>query len=408
MRSDEKSKPDEYFNPIMYQPRMVAPSYHPLANDAKRMAKLSCFKLHNRTIQEVRQHVPGFGKKMTQRHGTLATANALAACICANVSYDSNEQSGGILRPANDVWSEQMGDCTEMNILYAALLRYAGVEAEWVVARNPLQFTDKHPFIVGFHSFERFTANGRVYHADAQRGVSTMPLGVRSTSHAVYNVRQAVSFIIGESAERLHRVYHKTKEAIALLQLASRIDPDNYTHATALGEIAHMNRNRDLANNRDRNLANQWYDLARVMAPDCGDIDKLCGDNALFYDDDPGLAKRHYEHALSKDITDGLVVLDMMRRLKDIGARALHKQAERKLLRIAKRDRLDRYVSAALGLRKNEFPGMEALFVAQQILRAYKDYRPLADYVTNAATQNLVQRCRAGTYEKKTTGKLKK
>ena len=233
----------------------------------------------------------------------------------SNFNHDESHSFEGI-RSASRVLVDKTGHCIEKGILLYAIANKLGVSTKWRVSKNPKNYSCSELEDYGFHPFLIFECNGREYSADCFNVKE--PSSVRGIVSQDMGQREFVSFCVQDAGEdfTLHGKYERAEE---FLNLALRINPDNYPALMAKADNEARKGNYEKA----KRLARQ----AVKMAPDVADTYFEYGD-MLFRMYGGDLCRDAFVEAAKRDTEDLQVLNSLEKRLYGIGERKLSKDVK--------------------------------------------------------------------------------
>ncbi len=283
---------------MLYNKSAVA---NPVAETPEQLSlaeRYSPFNLEVKTQEDIKSRV-------SPKLRGLNLVKRIVGVVHSNIIYNHSHDFEGGSRNADETWHAGVGHCIEQGVLLYAALKLFGFEPGFLMVKNPRGYDSGATGSFGVHPFMTLEFNGRTYLADAVPG----DVKVKSlrdnfcVAEQPLTFREAVAYFMMDRGDELGQYMGKFPEALSALEIALKIDPNNYTVHSTVAEV--------LTQQRDFTAAEAAHRRAIRMVPNLLDPWKYLGD--FFKDDRENgrLGLVVHRDALSRDTTDFEILQDI-------------------------------------------------------------------------------------------------
>ena len=266
-------------------------------------------KLGNDFREEIRDTFEAVGYRGLKKIKVISFANAFS------MEYDEKHKFEGI-RNNRQTWKDGKGHCIELAINLKAVLNSFDVKTSWSVQKNPFGLEGDGLLGVGIHPFIVFEKGGAKYQVEANTGrVLEIKNPLECLAKINMDAREFTAFCIHDGGEDLGLIHGKHNKSLEMLDLASRINPNDYTIYCTAGTVNFLKRDHD--------EAERCFNHAISLAPSLMDPHKAYGDYLFDTYVSPEFAIREYRKASKKTTEDLQILSNLEMRLHLIGERKL-------------------------------------------------------------------------------------
>jgi len=305
----------------------------PVTKKQKELAKKAhLFNLPKGFLKDIK-------KDVVDLEGNLSdTMQDLSYWIRRSVRYDDRHSFRGI-RTASEVLNHKKGHCIEQAILFYSIAKGLNLPVIPCIVKNPKGYDGINIDALGIHAIMLFKERDDQYRADFT-GIRPYYKNGFCFAKQKLNEREFVAFCLHDAGEDF--VNHKEySDAFLSFNLASLIDPNNYTIHVSAAETAYFMGE----NYYDK--AEKWYKQAIKIAPDLLDPYESYADFLFHVYKDISFAKKAYIDAAKKETKDIQILRKLERKLYYLGERKLSKQIKLRRLKIQNSKELKSYFNYA-------------------------------------------------------------
>jgi len=279
----------------------------------------------------------------SERKGVDKVKNIVTR-VSSFLNHDTAHRFNGI-RSVEKVWKDKKGHCIERATFLYSMLSLFNIKTSWLITKNAADCINSwnlEDFVEGgikelaIHPFLIYKNGKRTYRADAVDG-EVKPLS-RNKFYVVkedLDFREFVAFWLQDGGEDLGLWHKKYERALDILNVALKIDPNNYTIHHSIGEINYQKK--------DFEAAKKAHKRAVRMAPNLLDTHKIYGDFLFEVYEEPEFAIRRYGLALESKTNDLEILHSLEIRLNELGEKKLMEKAKKMKEEIVKSKEFKNY-----------------------------------------------------------------